>query len=136
MVIAAAYDKNDGNVFQHFGRTETFRIYTVEDGKIISHFDADASATGGHGALAPFLKENGVEALIAGGIGGGARAALASCGITVYPGVSGSADEAAAALAEGRLEYNADAVCHHHEEGHQCGHHHEDGHCQSHHGNC
>ena len=34
MKIAVTYE--DGNVFQHFGHTEQFKIYTAEDGKIVS----------------------------------------------------------------------------------------------------
>ena len=89
---------------------------------VVSHEDVSAAETGGHAALAPFLKEHGVEALIAGGIGGGARTALANAGITLYPGVVGSADKAAKALAEGTLEYDENATCHHHEGEHTCGH--------------
>ena len=73
--------------------------------------------------MAPFLHEQGVSALIAGGIGGGARSALSSYGIEVFPGVSGDADEAATAFAEGRLEYDPEASCHHHDGEHTCGHH-------------
>lgn len=134
MIIAAAYDKSTGNIFQHFGRTETFRIYSIEDGRITGIHDADASETGGHSALAPFLKEKGVEALLVGGIGGGARVALASMGITVYPGVEGNADKAAEAFAEGTLSYDPDAECHHHHEGeHSC---HHEGHGCGNHGTC
>ena len=120
MTIAATFDKENGEVFQHFGRTETFRIYTIENGKITDKKDVSAAETGGHSALAPFLKEHGVEALIAGGIGGGARTALAASGIKLYPGVSGSADKAAEAFAEGKLQYDENAVCHHHDGEHQC----------------
>lgn len=124
MIAASTFEKETGNVFQHFGRTETFRLYTIEGGKVTKKEDVSAAETGGHSALAPFLKEHGVTALIAGGIGGGAREALTSCGIEVYPGVSGSADEAAEAFAAGKLAFNANATCsHHHEEGHGCGHH-------------
>ena len=34
MKIAVTYD--NGNVFQHFGRTEQFKIYDVENGKVVS----------------------------------------------------------------------------------------------------
>lgn len=120
MIIAAAFDKETGNIFQHFGRTEVFRIYTIENGHVTGKKDVSAAETGGHSALAPFLKDSNVEALIAGGIGGGARTALASCGIKLYPGVSGNADEAAEALANGTLEYDENATCHHHDGEHQC----------------
>ena len=130
MKIAATYSKDDGSIFQHFGRTEWFKIYTIEDGKATGSEVVSAAETGGHSALAPFLAEKGVDVLICGGLGGGARMALSSVGITVLPGVVGSADEAAAAFAENRLEYNENATCHHHdgEEGHSCHHHGEEGH--------
>ena len=64
--------------------------------------------------------------LICGGIGGGAKSALAEAGIELYGGVTGSADAAAAALAAGKLSYDPEAQCHDHEhahgEGHACGH--------------
>ena len=77
-----------------------------------------------HGALAGFLKKEGADVLICGGIGAGARQALEDAGIRFYPGVTGEADEAVKALLEGRLSYQPDVVCsHHHEGGHQCGSH-------------
>ena len=93
----------------------------------------------GHGALAGFLRDHGVDALICGGIGGGARNALAQAGIQLYPGASGDADSQVEALLAGRLVYDPDTVCAHHDhgEGHDCGHHH--GHGEGHecrHGNC
>ena len=79
------------------------------------------------GALAGFLREYGVDALICGGIGGGARNALAQAGIQLYPGASGGADAQVEALLAGRLSYDPDTVCAHHDhgEGHDCGHHHD-----------
>lgn len=130
MRIAVTYE--NGQVFQHFGHTETMKFYEIEDGKVISSQVVDTNGSG-HGALAGFLADHGAEALICGGIGGGARTALAEAGITLYPGVSGSADEAVEALLAGRLDYNPDTVCaHHHGEDHDCGSH-GDGHsCGSH----
>lgn len=120
MRIAVTYE--NGEIFQHFGHTEQFKIYDAEDGRIISD---KVIGTGGqgHGALAGFLSENGVDVLICGGIGGGAQTALAEAGIRLCGGVSGSADAAAAALAAGSLDYNPDVSCdhHEHEEGHSCG---------------
>ena len=134
MTIAVTFDRPTGTVFGHFGRTEYFLICHTEDGKIVSSEVVSAAETGGHSALAPFLKEKGVEALLAGGIGGGARVALASMGITVYPGVEGNADKAAEAFAEGTLSYDPDAECHHHHEGeHSC---HHEGHGCGNHGTC
>lgn len=121
MKIAVTYEA--GQVFQHFGHCETFKIYEVEDGKVITSQVVNAVGSG-HGALAGFLADQGVNALICGGIGGGARTALAEAAIELYPGVSGEADAAAAAWAAGTLVYDPDAVCSHHhdhEEDHDCG---------------
>lgn len=122
MRIAVTYE--NGEIFQHFGHTEQFKVYDIEDGKIVSS-QVVGSDGFGHGALAGFLESNSIEILICGGIGGGAQTALANAGIKLYGGVSGNADAAVQAFLEGRLEYNADVKCdhHEHEEGHSCGSH-------------
>ncbi len=121
MKVAITYE--NGQIFQHFGHTEQFKIYDIEDGKIINSEVIDTNGQG-HGALAGVLGGAKVDALICGGIGMGAQMALAEAGIKLYGGVQGDADEAAQALAEGRLEYDPEAKCDHHghEEGHECGH--------------
>ena len=121
MKIAVTYE--NGQVFQHFGHTEQFKLYGVEDGRVVSSQVVDTNGSG-HGALAGFLREYGVDALICGGIGGGARNALAQAGIQLYPGASGDADAQVEALLAGRLSYDPDTVCAHHDhgEGHDCGH--------------
>ena len=123
MKIAVAYE--NGQIFQHFGHTEQFKIYTAEDGKIIGSEVVDTNGSG-HGALAGLLSTLGVDALICGGIGGGAQTALAKAGTKLYGGASGSCDAAVEALLGGTLEFNPDARCDHHEhhgEGHTCGDH-------------
>ena len=123
MKIAVTYE--NGQVFQHFGHTEQFKVYEVADGKVVSSAVLPTNGSG-HGALAGFLRERGVDTLICGVIGGGARTALAEAGITLYPGASGEADAQVAALLAGSLSYDPDTVCAHHEghgEGHDCGSH-------------
>ena len=132
MRIAVTYE--NGEIFQHFGHSEQFKLYDAEDGKITGEQVVDTNGSG-HGALAGFLQAAKVDALICGGIGMGAQMALADAGIRLYAGVQGSADTAAQALASGTLEYDPDARCDHHGEHHDggCGHDHcEDHHC---HGN-
>jgi predicted DNA-binding protein (UPF0251 family)/predicted Fe-Mo cluster-binding NifX family protein len=135
MRIAVTY--GNGEIFQHFGHTEQFKLYDVEDGKIVAEQIVPTNGSG-HGALAGFLKAAQVDALICGGIGMGAQNALAEAGIQLYGGVAGLADAAAKALAEGTLQYDPNAKCDHHGhhgEGHECGHHHGGGHeCGHHHG--
>ncbi|MBP3684342.1 MAG: metalloregulator ArsR/SmtB family transcription factor, partial [Oscillospiraceae bacterium] len=87
MKIAVTYQ--NGMVFQHFGHCEAFKFYTVENNKVVSAEVISANGSG-HGALAGFLKQNGADALICGGIGGGARTALAAAGIELFPGTTGS----------------------------------------------
>ncbi len=126
MKIAVTYE--NGQIFQHFGHCEAFKFYTAEDGQIQSA-EIISAAGSGHGALAGFLKNNGADTLICGGIGGGARTALAEAGIRLYPGVSGDADQAVMALLQGNLNYDPDTTCSHHDGDHQCGEHN----CADHH---
>ena len=130
MKIAVTYE--NGQVFQHFGHTEQFKLYDVENGAVVSSRVVDTNGSG-HGALAGFLQQHGGEALICGGSGGGARNALAQAGITLYPGAAGDADGAVAALLAGNLAYDPDTLCDHHGhgEGHDCAHH--EGHGCGHH---
>ena len=123
MRIAVTYE--NGEIFQHFGHTEQFKVYDVENGKIVFSEVVDTNGSG-HGALAGVLSALHVDALICGGIGGGAQAALAAAGIQLYGGVSGDADQAAEALAAGTLAYNPNVMCSHH------GEHHHEGNCGDH----
>ena len=126
MKIAVAYD--NGNIFQHFGRTEFFKVYEVEDDKVVSS-EVIGSNGVGHGALAGLLAEQSVDVLICGGIGGGAQAALTEAGVELCAGAQGDADQAVEAYLKGELvSTGANCDHHHHEEGHSCGDHGE-GHC-------
>ena len=111
MRIAVPYE--GGQVFQHFGHTSQIKIYDAENGQIVKE-QVDDTAGSGHGALAGFLSERKVDVLICGGIGGGAREALAQAGIRLCGGVSGEADAAVRAFLEGRLAYDPEARCEHH----------------------
>lgn len=108
----------NGEVFQHFGRTQQFKIYRIEGEKILSSEIIDNGGFG-HGSLAGYLKSKGVSALICGGIGGGARQMLGSEGIAVYPGAFGDADGNVKDFIEGKLTYDPNTMCSHHE-GHDC----------------
>ena len=120
MRIAVTYE--NGEIFQHFGHTEQFKLYDIENSQVVRSQIVDTNGQG-HGALAGFLTEAGVDVLICGGIGGGAQSALATAGIKLYGGVSGAADEAVEAYLAGKLDYNPDVRCSHHEHEHSCGEH-------------
>lgn len=127
MKIAVTYE--NGQVFQHFGHTEQFKLYTVEDGKITGSEVVDTNGSG-HGALASFLKEHGVDTLICGGIGAGAKNALAEMGIELFAGAAGDADAQAESFLAGNLVYDPNTECSHHHGSHE----HHGNHCG--HGDC
>ena len=124
MRIAVAYD--NGQIFQHFGQTEQFKFYDVQDGEVKAAQVVSADGFS-HEGLAIFLRQQQTDILICGGIGSRGRGALTDAGIKLYAGVQGLADDAAKALADGNLQDNPNADCDHH--GHHqdddCGH----GHC-------
>ena len=125
MKIAVTYD--NGNVFQHFGKTESFKVYEVENNQVVKSEVIGSNGTG-HGALAGLLADQGIDVLICGGIGGGAQVALAEAGVELCSGAEGDTDAAVEAYLKGELT-SAGATCDHHdhEEGHSCGDHEESG---------
>lgn len=123
MRIAVTYE--NGNVFQHFGHTEAFKLYDVENNNVVKEQVVSTNGQG-HGALAGFLKNAGADMLICGGIGGGAQNALAEAGIKLYGGVTGNADNAVKAYLNGSLMFDPNVHCEHHEHHgseHSCGEH-------------
>ncbi len=123
MKIAVTYQ--NGEIFQHFGHTQQFKLYHIADGRVLSSEIIPTNGSG-HGALAAFLRSYEVDTLICGGIGGGAQAALAEAGIRLFGGVCGNADAAVEALLAQQLTYNPNVQCSHH------GEHHHEGSCGSH----
>ena len=135
MRIAVTYE--NGQIFQHFGHTEQFKVYDIADGKVVASEVVNTNGSG-HGALAGVLSALHADALICGGIGGGAQMALAAAEIQLYGGVSGDADKAVEALIAGELAFDPNVQCDHHDhhgEGHTCGDHGCGGnhHCGGHH---
>ncbi|MEG0751191.1 MAG: NifB/NifX family molybdenum-iron cluster-binding protein [Oscillospiraceae bacterium] len=122
MRIAVTYE--DGQIFQHFGHTERFKVYDVDDKKVANSTVINTNGSG-HGALADMLKKLNVDTLICGGIGGGARKALDAAGIKIYGGAQGLADKAVEDLLNGNISYDPNAMCNHHGEHHHGGEHHD-----------
>lgn len=130
MKIAVTYD--NGNVFQHFGKTENFKVFEIDDNKVVSS-EIIGSNGSGHGALAGLLADKSIDVLICGGIGGGAQQALANAGIELCAGASGDVDAAVEAYLAGELVNSGVNCDHHHGADHDCGHH-EEGGCGGHEG--
>lgn len=131
MKIAVTYENEQ--IFQHFGHTEQFKIYEVEDGKILSS-EVVGTNGNGHGALAGFFQKwmwifSSVE------VSAAVRKARGRCGYQALRSCAGSCDAAVDAFLSGRLDYNPDVKCSHHDESHREGHvcgehgcgHHNDG---------
>ena len=117
MKIAVTYENEQ--IFQHFGHTEQFKVYTVENKEVVAS-EVIGTNGSGHGALARLLGYIGADILICGGIGGGAQRALENAGVTLYAGNKGLCDFAVAKLIGGTLEQVAQANCGHHDADHDC----------------
>ena len=117
MKLAVTFE--NGEVFGHFGRTEEFKIYEINGGKIVSSAVKDTGGRG-HGDIVNFLKEENIDALICGGLGNGAKNLIEANGIRLCSGITGSADKAAEDFASGRLSGCSEANCKEHEDGHNC----------------
>lgn len=93
----------NGQVLQHFGQSTEFTIYSIEDIKPIEkesvHFD-DTD----HEKVASGLKAKGVDLIICGNIGPGARSAVENAHMVLCTGVSGDADQAVDRFLDGSLE--------------------------------
>ena len=119
MKIAVPFE--NGMVFQHFGRSEQFKFYEVENGAVL-HSEVVSTNGQGHGALVGFLIQHGANVVLCGGIGTGAQVALMQAGIQMFGGISGLADVAVSNYLSGRLVFDPDVHCthHDHDEGHSC----------------
>ena len=113
MIIAVPYV--DGEVNGHFGRTEAFLIAEVRDGRVLSK--AVRTVDGlqhDHGGLAGFLKAQGAEVILAGGMGAPMQQALKAAGFSLYCGVAGPVDQVLAAFLSGAIEQSEGTCGHHH----------------------
>lgn len=120
MKIAVPYE--NGLVFPHFGRSAQFKFYEVSDQKVVSTEIIPTNGQG-HGALVGFLVQHGAEVVLCGGIGTGAQVALMQASIQLFGGLSGSTDRLVEDYLAGRLVFDPNVHCthHDHEEGHACG---------------
>lgn len=129
MKIAVTYD--NGTVYQHFGHTKQFKIFTVDNQKILSSEIVDTGDSG-HGALAGFLADHNVSIVICGNMGAGAQNALTQAGIQFFGGVTGNVDDRVQDYLSGTLHFQPNITCSHHSDhGSSCGGHHE-GSCGEH----
>ena len=102
MRVAGAYE--NGERYGHFGHCPQFAFY--EYGEYVNDCVktlVDTSDRSGHQAMAELMKEQGVDAVLCGQMGGEAKALLLSMGIVPVFGYCGHADTAADLLVTGQL---------------------------------
>ncbi|WP_418790657.1 NifB/NifX family molybdenum-iron cluster-binding protein [Phosphitispora sp. TUW77] len=122
-----AIPDNNGEVNQHFGQSRSFSLIEIDNSNHV--IDINTVSTAGlqhmHEGIADFLKNQGVEIVIVGGIGKGAIDGLESRGLKVLFGASGLVKDTAEAFAEGRF-VSKRTVCSHqgenHHHGNRCSH--------------
>ena len=111
MRIAVAY--KDGEIFEHFGHAELFAIYDYAEADV-NRCTKKLVETGdrqGHQAMADLMREERVDAVIVGNMGGEAKAALLRYGIVPITGYCGNADDAADLLILGQLPLLDGGAC-------------------------
>jgi predicted Fe-Mo cluster-binding NifX family protein len=125
MRIAAIYDKK-GQISEHFGHTEMFRIYDIKDDKVEK---ITMLSTGDirHVALVDLLHENNVDVVLCAHIGPCGREALAKYNIKFVPNLEGDCDVLVAKYLANSLNFSLEKNCEEEQSKiHRCG-------CHSHH---
>jgi predicted DNA-binding protein (UPF0251 family)/predicted Fe-Mo cluster-binding NifX family protein len=112
MIIAVPYAH--GQVNPHFGSTEAFLITKAQGTEVVesSLYELEGMQHN-HQGIAGFLKDQGVETILAGGMGYPMQEALKAAGFELYCGVSGDAIAAVGAFLRGEIE-PSEATCGHH----------------------
>lgn len=103
----------DGNyVSQHFGHCEGFQVFEIKDGQVAGQ---DFIQSPGHrpGFLPPFLAEQGVNVVIAGGMGASAQNLFQERGISVIVGAAGKIEDVVDKYLKGNL-FSTGSVCSEH----------------------
>ncbi len=121
MKVAVTSSYADNNVFGHFGKCEVFKIFEIENNKVVSKTSVPTNGQG-HSQLSGFLSGLNVNTLICSGMGQGAYSMLCANGINVIRGAKGDIDEAVNAFINGQLSDDTSVVCSHKHEGenHNC----------------
>jgi predicted Fe-Mo cluster-binding NifX family protein len=127
VIIAFPTEKDNGfnsKVFGHFGSAPYFLMVDSEGQTVESVGNADQHHEHGQCRPVAALGGNKVDALVVGGIGGGALRKLVSEGIKVYRAVEGTVQDNLALINTGQLpEFKINMTCAGHgNSGHACSH--------------
>jgi predicted Fe-Mo cluster-binding NifX family protein len=101
----------NGEVAAHFGHCQQFTLYDLEGSKVTKKTTVPSPA---HrpGVLPRFLADQGVNCIIAGGMGPSAQGLFAEQNIAVIIGAAGPTDQVIKDYLAGNLELG-DSACHH-----------------------
>ena len=127
MKICFPVAKNEGldsKVFGHFGSAPMFVVVDADAGKVAEVVNRDLHHA--HGACSPVkaLGGHAVDAVVVGGIGGGALSGLSRAGIRVFAAGASTVKENVALARQGALsEWEPGRTCGGHGHGHGCSHH-------------
>ncbi|MFI3317686.1 MAG: NifB/NifX family molybdenum-iron cluster-binding protein [Rikenellaceae bacterium] len=118
-----AIPTRDNCVDDHFGHCAYYSIYTIEDGAVVSQEQLEApQGCGCKSNIASILKDMGVELMLAGNMGNGAKNKLEASDIKVIRGCSGVVGLVLAAYLAGKIEDSGEGCNHTHADGHECSH--------------
>jgi len=109
-----AVPTRDGRVDDHFGHCAYYTIFNVVNGKVMETSRlASPEGCGCKSGIAPVLKQMGVNVMLAGNMGQGAKNVLEAQRIEVIRGCSGDVEELVTSYLSGNLEDNGEACSHH-----------------------
>ena len=110
-IMKIAISTENDEVFPHFGRAPQYTFITIEEGELK---EKKVFSNPGHtiGAVPRFVKEQGAEYMITGGMGHRAIQLFQEYGIEIFVGISGKIDDVsskniAAMEADGNLSVEA-----------------------------
>jgi predicted Fe-Mo cluster-binding NifX family protein len=102
----------DSSVFGHFGSAPYFVLVDSASGKFETMVNLDQIHTHGNCQPLAALGSRVVEAVVVGGIGGGALRKLIAAGVKVYRGVEGNVKENLELMKSGALpEFTMNMTC-------------------------
>lgn len=124
MKIAVASEGT--TVCAHFGHCTHFNFFTIENGTIVN--SERKQNPGGCSYIPVFLKEQGSNVVIAGGMGATPKSTLNNMGIEVILGAQGNAEDVVKIYIQGNLESKGSTCAGHHDDdcndgGHGCDNH-------------
>jgi predicted Fe-Mo cluster-binding NifX family protein len=108
-----------GVVDNHFGHCDHYTIFTVNDGEVkMKEILPSPQGCGCKSGIVLVLRQKGVQVMLAGNIGEGAKNVLESNEIKVIRGCSGDIDKLVSDYLAGNVVDNGE-ICNHHD----CGNH-------------